>query len=183
MRQININLSYLISAFDSGFHEQTNYLDLETGQVVMVSDDARCIVENIYDQMDAEETEGAPTFAELLEQQRLPDWQKQEVMVAEQVEREYGSRFIEIPRMDSHEGYRDMQDFIATVTDPYLQRLLEVAIMGRGAFRRFKDVLLDYPRERERWFAFRDERMEQRVLDWLADHDLELGPGTGEDND
>jgi hypothetical protein len=48
-----------------------------------------------------------------------------------------------------------------------------VAITGRGAFRRFKDVLLDYPRERERWFAFRDALMAERVREWLAEHDIE----------
>lgn len=183
MRQINVNLSDLIFAFDSGFHEHSNYLDLETGQVVTVGDDERRVVEAIYEQMDAEEIEGSPTFAELLAQLHLSDWQEQEVMVAEQVEREYGSRFVEIPHMDSRESYRDMQDFIATVRDPHLQRLLKVAITGRGAFRRFKDVLVDYPRERERWFVFRDERIKQRVLDWLADQDIEISPGTEEDND
>lgn len=42
-----------------------------------------------------------------------------------------------------------------------------MAINGSGAFRRFKDVLLYYPEERERWFRFKDERMEQRALECL----------------
>ena len=41
-----------------------------------------------------------------------------------------------------------MEDFIATVRNPHLRELLEVAIMGRGAFRRFKDVLYNYPTRR-----------------------------------
>jgi hypothetical protein len=32
--------------------------------------------------------------------------------------------------------------------------LLDVAIQGKGAFRRFEDVLADHRDERERWFAF-----------------------------
>jgi hypothetical protein len=36
--------------------------------------------------MDEEETEGSPTFANLLAQQNLPDWQKQQILIADQVE-------------------------------------------------------------------------------------------------
>jgi len=86
----------------------------------------------------------------------------------DQIEEE-SDRYEPIPKAESHEGYEDMQDFIATVEDERLAELLEVAINGRGAFRRFKDVLLRYPEERERWFQFKDERMQQRALEWLDD--------------
>ena len=52
--------------------------------------------------------------------------------------------------------------------------LLEVAIAGKGAFRRFKDVLVRAPAERERWFRFRDERVDGRIREWLADNDIEI---------
>ena len=106
-------------------------------------------------------------------QQGLPDWQAQQLLVADAVEREYGSRFVAVPQVDSHKAYGDMEDFIATVRDPHLRELLDVAITGRGAFRRFKDVLLDYPRDEQRWFAFRDTKMVERVREWLAEHDIE----------
>jgi hypothetical protein len=83
-----------------------------------------------------------------------------------QIEEELG-RYEPIPKAESYEGYRDMQSFIATVEDDHLGELLEVAINGKGAFRRFKDVLLNYPKEREKWFEFRDGRMEERALKWL----------------
>ena len=86
---------------------------------------------------------------------------------------------VSIPQQDSHEAYRDMERFIDTVRDRHLQELLEVAITGRGAFSRFKDVLLGYPRERERWFAFRDAQLAERVREWLADHDIEPISETG----
>ncbi len=66
-----------------------------------------------------------------------------------------------------------MEAFIETVTDEHLAELLAVAIDGRGAFRRFKGVLARYPQERERWFRFKDERLRQRALDWLARHGIE----------
>jgi hypothetical protein len=83
-------------------------------------------------------------------------------------------RYERIPRAESHEGYEDMEDFIATIKDEHLAELLEVAINGRGAFRRFKDVLLRYPEERERWFQFKDERIEERARGWLDDISVTL---------
>jgi hypothetical protein len=76
--------------------------------------------------------------------------------------------------LESYEGYGDMQDFIATVEDERIAELLEVAINGKGAFRRFKDVLLHYPEERERWFKFKDDRMQERALEWLGEIGLSL---------
>ena len=91
----------------------------------------------------------------------------------DQVEENF-DRYERIPKAESHEGYEDMVDFIATVKDEHLTELLEVAINGKGAFRRFKDVLLNYPEERERWFRFRDGRTQERALEWLDDIDVSL---------
>ena len=72
----------------------------------------------------------------------------------------------------SHEGYEDMQDFIERVRNPQARDLLERAIAGRGAFRRFKDTLLDFPELREAWFRFHDARVERRAIRWLLDEGL-----------
>ncbi len=49
-----------------------------------------------------------------------------------------------------------MEAFIDTVGSARLQEQLWAAILGRGAFPRFKDVLEQHLAERERWVAFRD---------------------------
>ncbi len=54
----------------------------------------------------------------------------------------------------------------------HLQERLQVAIQGRGAFRRFKDVRSSHPQERDRWFRFHDQRLQQRVLDWLDEEGI-----------
>lgn len=69
----------------------------------------------------------------------------------------------------SRDGYRDMERFIETVTDPERADRLEIAITGRGAFRRFKDVLARWPGELERWYAFSADRQRGRARAWLAD--------------
>ncbi len=69
----------------------------------------------------------------------------------------------------SRDGYRDMELFIGTVRDPGRADRLEIAISGRGAFRRFKDVLARWPGELDRWYAFSAERQRGRARAWLAD--------------
>lgn len=65
-----------------------------------------------------------------------------------------------------------MERFIATVEDADLQARLIQSIDGKGAFRRFKDVLMSYPVDRERWFTFRSERLRACMEGWLAAHDM-----------
>lgn len=172
-RKLSVNLSELESAFESSFETTSHYLDLETGQITMMTENVRSQLEEIYEQMPSQE-EGEPIdFAAALEQCHVPDWEKDSLLEADQIEVGYGTRYIRVPEADPHQGYRDMQDFIATVQDERLQDRLSRAIGGRGAFRYFKDVLADHPRERERWFEFKDARMRERVLDWLESQGIE----------
>jgi hypothetical protein len=68
----------------------------------------------------------------------------------------------------SRDGYRDMKLFIGTVRGPGRADRLEIAISGRGAFQRFKDVLGRWPGELDRWYAFSAERQRGRARAWLA---------------
>src|SRR5919197_1515252 len=80
--------------------------------------------------------------------------------------------WVYVEPVGSGEAYGDMEDFVARVPDPRARDLLERAIAGRGAFRRFKDTLFEFPELRTAWFAFHDARMERRAIEWLADREL-----------
>jgi uncharacterized protein UPF0158 len=84
-----------------------------------------------------------------------------------------GGRLIHIEPLGSSAEYGWMAEFASSVGDTRLRDRLEAALDGRGAFRRFKEVLLDHPTERERWFRFRDERLREAARRWLAEHDIE----------
>ena len=82
------------------------------------------------------------------------------------------SRYLRIDPVSSREQYRWMERFIATVEDEELRRRLNIAIDGKGAFRRFKDALMSHPVDRERWFAFRSERLRACMESWLTAHGI-----------
>jgi hypothetical protein len=81
--------------------------------------------------------------------------------------------YMRIEPVSSREQYRWMERFIPMVETPDLRERLERAIDGKGAFRRFKDVLMSYAPERERWFAFRSERLRVFMEAWLGAHALQ----------
>jgi hypothetical protein len=80
--------------------------------------------------------------------------------------------YLRIDPVSSREQYRWMERYIPMVEDPDLQGKLTQAIDGKGAFRRFKDVLMNYAPERERWFSFRSERLRIFMEAWLGAHAL-----------
>src|SRR6187551_154147 len=84
--------------------------------------------------------------------------------------------YLRVEPVSSREQYRWMERFIPMVEDKPLSDLLVQAIDGKGAFRRFKDVLMSHGAKRERWFAFRSERLRVFMEAWLAAHALKPAP-------
>ena len=74
-------------------------------------------------------------------------------------------------RPESGESYRDMVRFTDHVTDEQLRLRLLDALDGRGAFRRFRDIVFDGPPEvLTHWQIYRQERALGRARAWLASH-------------
>jgi hypothetical protein len=84
--------------------------------------------------------------------------------------------YLRIDPVSSREQYRWMERFIPMVEDAELRTKLTQAIDGKGAFRRFKDVLMSYGADRERWFAFRSERLRTFMEAWLSAHAIRATP-------
>ncbi len=77
--------------------------------------------------------------------------------------------FVGVVALGSKPGYRDMEDFITTVTDERLAERLGVAIQGKGAFRRFRDTLYEDEFWWDVWLTYSSERQLARARWWLAD--------------
>ena len=84
--------------------------------------------------------------------------------------------YLRIDPVSSREQYRWMERFIPMVDEGELRTKLTQSIDGKGAFRRFKDVLMSFATERERWFAFRSERLRTFMEAWLAAHAIKAIP-------
>lgn len=127
----------LETAFERNSPEMASYLNIDTGEVLML-------------------VEGNPED----EGRRNTAVMRPETYVA-------------IDPASSREQYRWMERFVASVEDETLRERLIIAIDGKGAFRRFKDVLLHYPGERERWFSYRGDLLHAFINEWLKEHDIQ----------
>lgn len=82
-------------------------------------------------------------------------------------------RYLDIRRFESREQYRWMEIFADSLDDaPDVSRMLTVALNGRGAFRRFRDVLDGHPDLMARWYRFRAERSLACAEEWLDDEEI-----------
>ncbi len=84
--------------------------------------------------------------------------------------------YLKIEPASSREQYRWMETFVGSVGSPdddTLRKRLRMAIDGKGAFRRFKDVLLGYPSQREHWFEYRSTHLRWHIKNWLKTVDIE----------
>jgi predicted nucleotidyltransferase len=166
-------MAELVFAFQDASWMADYYLDTETGQVLMITEEVRGELEALYEEARELDPGSRPDLAALVADSGLPDWEQEMVLEAGQVEAGLGRRYVAVPHADSGDGYDDMEAFIPTVRDQRLQDRLSRALQGRGPFRRFKDVLASYPDERERWFDLSNDRLEERVVDWLASKGIE----------
>ncbi len=126
------------------------YLDCDTGEVVIVPEEIHH--EILSDKVDPDD---------------MSDWERELLPIALAVD-EDSNRYAWIPTIEAREIYELMQRFTSEREDEELQRLLAVALDGKGAFGRFRRVLADYPEEREEWFRRKDDALHLMARDWLS---------------
>lgn len=179
VRRCRIKIADLAEAFDMVSDDVSVFLDLETGEVPFFTSDMARELEQVYEAMpaslaNASDEEQRAALLAVIEEEGIDVTDEDAILELDAIDRGLGTRYIALPDADSRADYRDMEAFIETVRSRQARNLLEVAIDGRGAFRRFRDVLHRFPDERERWFAFKKTRLEERAREWLADEGIEL---------
>lgn len=155
-KKLKVDLSELIFEMELGDNmERSGYLDTETGEIIDMPDDIMRAVED-------GESESA-----------LVERDEDLAETAEQILSDEQNRFLPIPKRESREGYEIMVGFAESVKNKGLQEKLSLALDGKGAFRRFRDVLNQHPDELERWYTFKDDWMREEAVRWLLENGIE----------
>jgi hypothetical protein len=150
-----------------------HYLDTETGSVLLVNDWVTDKARKFEDPSAVEDESIRLAWYLLWYHGKAePQFLAADKHTTAQQADQYLKRFLAIPLAASSETYQDMVAFTDTVTHPHLRKQLEMALNGRRPFRRFKDALYDYPKERERWFNFSSQCWRRRIDDWLKKEGL-----------
>lgn len=80
---------------------------------------------------------------------------------------ELGQGWVRIPSKTSQEAFEEMEDFVEGMNDTGSQNLLFAALESRGAFRAFREFMLEHPEVRGPWEEFRALRLDQRTQRFL----------------
>lgn len=78
---------------------------------------------------------------------------------------------IGLPTQYEINEYSMMEEFIVTIEDVKLYNQLQIAINGRGAFRRFKDTCINFDII-EAWYKFRDKKYKYITIEWCNDNNI-----------
>jgi hypothetical protein len=147
-----ISLREIIAALEAASDDCTSYLDPETGEIVVVTEEERALAED-------------PGWEE-----EAPAWQL-EMMPKIRAALE-SDRFLELPdRFDIHE-WSIMERFSRTQNIEQIRSELLNAIHGAGAFRAFRSAIRRLGVEPS-WYQFRDEALAEIARIWLEEHKLQ----------
>lgn len=75
-------------------------------------------------------------------------------------------------RYDINE-YEMMKDFVETIEDTKLQIQLNISLNGKGAFRRFKDICINFDIIDD-WYKFRDKKYKEIAISWCKENDIKF---------
>ena len=68
--------------------------------------------------------------------------------------------------------YAIMEEFSCSVADQKVSDALQIAIRGKGAFRRFKDVCQRFGML-DQWYSFKTEALKEIAVSWCQENNLE----------
>jgi hypothetical protein len=149
---IQVKIKVIIEEMEIQFEESRSLLNIKTGEIVLVtSEDLRAV-------------EDEKSF------DHLPEWEQENKMIAIDVVENF-ENYVELPTKYEINEYEIMDAFCLTVSDQRKQDSLLRAIRGKGAFRRFKDKIIDFEIE-DQWYSYRDERFKQIAIEWCQDNNI-----------
>jgi len=82
------------------------------------------------------------------------------------------AQFLPIPPYDYDQERHLLMGFITGLDDPELKSILERSFKGVTLYGKVDEILSFYPEEQERWQAYRDNLLTNRIKSWLEEHDI-----------
>ena len=100
-------------------------------------------------------------------QENLPEWDAKMIPVARQIILEGASDFTRIPEAFGQPEHVWMKDFSITIRSAKLRQKILQMLRGRGACRRFREILKEFPEESRQWATFRSRNWAEKIKSWL----------------
>jgi hypothetical protein len=105
--------------------------------------------------------------------EKFPEWQRENIEKAISIIEDEDGVYVDFTLRNDYNEYQVIQDFIGTLKDDEIRAELYEAIEGRGAFRRFKDGILEHGVDKH-WYKYKESKIKELVIEWCKDHDIEV---------
>lgn len=151
---MRVKLQDIVDALSMQFEEQQQFLNLATGEITLVQD--------IYFR-NAEDIEDVDHFNYPIE------WEKEEILKAYDVLAS-DDNYLALPDRYEVNNYSIMEAFCLQLS-PQKSEVFLNAIHGRGAFRRFRDLLERYG-ILEQWYNFEQQSLKEIAREWCRKNGL-----------
>lgn len=152
-RKAAVKLDDLITEIEIQMDETFTYINTQTGEVITLS----------REEMRAAEDE------DLLE--NYPDWQRENIEQAIKIIEDEDEVYLDFTLRNEYHEYEIVEEFIETLNKAEVREELFGAIQGRGAFRRFKDGIIEHGVEKQ-WYEFKEKKVKKLVIEWCKEKDL-----------
>lgn len=158
MKLINkkpVKLDDLVGEIEIQINGTFTYINTQTGEVITLSEEEIRAVEN-----------EKPI-------ENFPDWQKENIEKAIEILEDEVGIYLDFTLRNEFHEYEIIEEFIGTLIEEEIREALYEAIQGRGAFRRFKDGIIEHGVEKE-WYEYKDKKIKELVIEWCKEHDIEI---------
>jgi hypothetical protein len=145
MKKLPVKMLALLDGLQTSERDPIQYyLDVETGEVVdILVPDSFGSGAQDFDDEGREDIEGNP------------------------------DRYKRVPSVPGRTQYRWMEGFVDSIDESDVAEKLRIALAGRGAFGRFREVLADWTDLQDRWNTVRSESLVQEAVEWLESLGIE----------
>lgn len=149
---VQIKLKDMVDELEVQLDDFHSFLNVKTGQIVGVTSE------------DLQAAEDEEPFEHLVE------WQQDDRRTAKDIV-ENDEDYMEFPTKYEINEYQIIEEFCYSISDERKQEALLRAIRGRGAFRRFKDTIIEFGIE-DQWYVYRNEILKQIAIKWCQENDI-----------
>jgi hypothetical protein len=151
-----ISLKEIANRLDCFMDEWKQYLNKKTGDIVEIKIEYLSI---------AEESDEDDDFGE------YEDWEQDAIREASDLVENWGD-YVELPDREEVNEYRIMENFCYSQEDDKLRNKLCYAIDGKGAFGRFRDLIIQHGIEKE-WDSYKQGILSEIVREWCEFNEID----------
>ncbi|TVY07120.1 UPF0158 family protein [Paenibacillus cremeus] len=105
--------------------------------------------------------------------EKFPEWQRENIEKAISIIEDEDGVYVDFTLRNNFNEYEIMEDFIVSLNNQNVREKLYEAIQGRGAFRRFKDKIIEFGVDKQ-WYKYKENKTKELVIEWCKEHNIEF---------